>query len=310
MNNIWIFSDAADGFKPLAAVAKTLGGKISAFALVNADGAKTASGADEVFCLGEKAEGRMVEDYAQTMANTVASGATPTLVLLPATRSGKAIAAKLSAALKAGLVNDAVSVAVGGDGKVEAGHRVYGGLAIQTEVVETPVAVVTVASGATGSDGEVADTDPAVQTLEFVAPKHAVRCVGVRAKEGSSVQLDKAARVVGIGRGIAAEADIKMVEELGAAMGAELGCSRPVAEGEQWMERARYIGVSGVMLKPDIYVAIGISGQIQHMVGVADAKTIVAINKDKNAPVFQFADVGIVGDLYKIVPKLTEGLKG
>jgi electron transfer flavoprotein alpha subunit len=309
MNNIWIFSDVADGFQPLAAMAKTLGGKVSAFALVNADAAKVAVGADEVFCLGEKAADKMVEDYAATMANVIAGAATPALVLLPATRRGKAVAAKLATSLKAGLVNDAVSVTCNAD-KVEAGHRVYGGLAIQTETIETPIAVVTVASGAVGTDGDVAETEPAVQTPAFVAPKNAVRCVGVRAKEGSSVQLDKAARVIGIGRGIAAEADIKMVEELGGAMNAEIGCSRPIAEGEHWMDHARYIGVSGVMLKPDVYFAVGISGQIQHMVGVADAKTIIAINKDKNAPVFQFADVGIVGDLYKIVPKLTEALKG
>lgn len=91
-------------------------------------------------------------------------------------------------------------------------------------------------------------------------------------------------------------------------MGAELACSRPIAEGEHWMERERYIGVSGVMVKADVYLAAGISGQIQHMVGARDSRVIIAVNKDKNAPIFRFADYGIVGDLYKVLPALTKAL--
>jgi len=99
-----------------------------------------------------------------------------------------------------------------------------------------------------------------------------------------------------------------MIEAFAKAIGAEIGCSRPIAEGEHWMERERYIGVSGTQLKADIYIALGISGQIQHMVGAADCGVILAVNKDKNAPIFKDADAGIVGDLYKIVPELTRAL--
>ncbi|HAL6189404.1 TPA: hypothetical protein H6T47_000258 [Escherichia coli] len=88
----------------------------------------------------------------------------------------------------------------------------------------------------------------------------------------------------------------------------EVGCSRPIAEGENWMERERYIGVSGVLLKSDLYLTLGISGQIQHMVGGNGAKVIVAINKDKNAPIFNYADYGLVGDIYKVVPALISQL--
>jgi electron transfer flavoprotein alpha subunit len=100
-----------------------------------------------------------------------------------------------------------------------------------------------------------------------------------------------------------------MAADLGAALGAELGCSRPIAETEKWMERERYIGVSGVMLKPEIYLALGISGQIQHMVGALGSQTILAVNKDKNAPIFQYVDYGIVGDLNKVVPALINAFK-
>lgn len=100
--------------------------------------------------------------------------------------------------------------------------------------------------------------------------------------------------------------DLEMVYAFAAKLGAEVGCSRPIAQGENWMAISRYIGVSGVMLKPDIYVALGISGQVQHTVGVRDAKIIIAVNKDKNAPIFKQCDYGIVGDIYKVVPALTE----
>ena len=100
-----------------------------------------------------------------------------------------------------------------------------------------------------------------------------------------------------------------MVEELAGLMEAEVGCSRPVAEGMNWLPKERYIGVSGAMLKPDLYLALGISGQVQHMVGVNQAKAIVAINKDKAAPIFSQADYGIVGDLYKVLPSLIEKFK-
>lgn len=88
-----------------------------------------------------------------------------------------------------------------------------------------------------------------------------------------------------------------------------LAGTRPIAEGEGWMSRERYIGVSGAMLKPELFIALGVSGQVQHMVGVTGARTIIAINKDKNAPVFRYADYGIVGDLYEVVPQLVELLK-
>jgi electron transfer flavoprotein alpha subunit len=99
-----------------------------------------------------------------------------------------------------------------------------------------------------------------------------------------------------------------MIEELAAVMGAEVGCTRPIAEEEKWLPREVYIGVSGVILAPEVYLGIGLSGQVQHTVGINRAKLIFAINKDKNAPIFKQADYGIVADLYKIVPALTVAL--
>ena len=101
-----------------------------------------------------------------------------------------------------------------------------------------------------------------------------------------------------------------MLADLAGALGGELACSRPLAEGVDWLPKERYIGISGQHIAPDLYVAVGISGQLQHMVGVRDAKVIVAVNSDKAAPIFTQCDYGIVGDLYDVVPALTAALRG
>lgn len=146
-----------------------------------------------------------------------------------------------------------------------------------------------------------------VQSI-FIAPAHTLKVLARKPKQGSTVDLGKAHCVVGVGRGFGKADDIALASALAKALQGEVGCSRPIAEGEGWMEHDRYIGVSGVTLGADVYVAVGISGQIQHMVGVDRAKIIVGINKDKNAPIFNMVDYGIVGDLYKVLPALTAKL--
>jgi electron transfer flavoprotein alpha subunit len=113
---------------------------------------------------------------------------------------------------------------------------------------------------------------------------------------------------VGIGRGIAAREDVVLGEQLAAAFGAELCCTKGLSDFG-WVGEERIVGLSGAKTKPDLYVAVGISGQIQHTVGISSAKVIAAVNKDKDAPIFQLADFGIVGDLYQVVPALIERLK-
>jgi electron transfer flavoprotein alpha subunit len=103
--------------------------------------------------------------------------------------------------------------------------------------------------------------------------------------------------------------DIGLVKELADVLGGEVACSRPIAEELHWLPEEVYLGISGKKVKPDLYVGVGISGQIQHVTGIRDSKVIFAINRDENAPIFEAADYGIVGDLYQVVPKLVEELK-
>lgn len=127
-------------------------------------------------------------------------------------------------------------------------------------------------------------------------------------RAGESVDLAAAATILGVGRGFAKREDLDLGRELAAALGAELACTKSLADFE-WLPEDRIVGLSGAKTKPDLYLSVGISGQVQHTVGISQAKIIAAVNSDKEAPIFQLADYGIVGDLYQVVPALMEKLK-
>jgi electron transfer flavoprotein alpha subunit len=181
----------------------------------------------------------------------------------------------------------------------------YGGLAVATEEFSAPVAVLVLAPGAV-PPGDA--TGEGASEVVAAAPRGGVVLIETRAKGGESVDLTAAKRVVGVGRGFAAESDLELARVLAAKLGAEVACSRPIAEGVNWMPAERYLGVSGATIKPDLYLAVGISGQVQHLVGVNHSKVIVAVNKDPKAPIFAQADFGVVGDLYQVLPALTAAL--
>lgn len=292
IQTVWVYADAAERYADLIAGARRFGAVVNAVVPCESCAAELrACGPAAVYNLG-LAEGEAIENYAETIAS-LAQGE-GNLFLFDATRRSKALAAGVAAKRGAGLVNDALSLEAGD--AVKATFRTYGGLAAAAVRIVSADAVVTVGAGVFEPEPADASADIPVIAVEKVAPAAA------------SVDLTKAKRVIGIGRGIAKQEDIAMIEAFAKSIGAEIGCSRPIAEGEHWMERERYIGVSGTQLKADIYIALGISGQIQHMVGAADCGVILAVNKDKNAPIFKDADAGIVGDLYKIVPELTRAL--
>ena len=124
-----------------------------------------------------------------------------------------------------------------------------------------------------------------------------------------TVDLSTAAVIVSVGRGIGEQENLKLVEELASALGAELAASRPICDAG-WLPMERQVGSSGQTVAPKLYLAVGISGAIQHLVGMKGAKTVVAINKDADAPIFEVADIGVVGDLFEVVPALTKAIRG
>lgn len=302
-NNIWIYSDLAGRFGELAGAAAALGGAPKAIVTGTAADAEAAakSGVAKVHALSAD-DAHMTEDAVPAMAELVKASGTPALVLVAGTRRGRLMAARLAVRLGAAIVSDVNTLAFDGSALM-ATHGVYGGLAQGTERVTAPCAVVIMAAGAADApEGAAAAPIEAVAaTLEGTAQR-----TGRHPKQGSTVELGRARRVVAVGRGLKAQADLSMVLALAQAIEAEMGCSRPLAEGEKWIESERYIGITGVKIKADLYLALGISGQIQHMAGVGASRTIVVVNKDKNCPAFQYADYGLVGDIYKVVPALTK----
>lgn len=307
LNSVWVFSDNPERYAELFGGAQQWGQQVYAI-VQNTDQAQAVMpyGPKCIYVLEQNDALQRTENYAESIA-ALLKDKHPAMLLLAATKRGKALAARLSVQLNAALVNDATAVDII-DGHICAEHRMYGGLAFAQEKINSPLAIITLAPGVQEPCTSDTSNQCPTETVPYVAPRHEILCRERRAKAASSVDLSKAKRVVGVGRGLAAQDDLKMVHELAAVLNAEVGCSRPIAEDENWMERERYIGVSGVLLKSDLYLTLGISGQIQHMVGGNGAKVIVAINKDKNAPIFNYADYGLVGDIYKVVPALISQL--
>jgi len=145
--------------------------------------------------------------------------------------------------------------------------------------------------------------------MDLAMPTPRVQVVEHRKKAAESANIESAETLVCVGQGISKKEDLAMINELCTVLHAELGSTRPIASDLHWVSEDRMVGISGKKCKPKFHYSIGVSGQIQHTVGVMSSKLIVAINKDKDAPIFRIADYGIVGDLYQIVPELTQRLK-
>jgi electron transfer flavoprotein alpha subunit len=298
--NTWIVVAGDPAIGTLIETARALGGQVTAVVVGPRAVADTvaAGGVDQVVWLGDPGQAP-VEAYASAVADAV--GAADGAVLGASRPGDRVLLGAVAARLQAAVLTEASSVSADGDGLVVT-HTIYGGIAMETVLVAGPVALVL-------DGGPVPAANGAVPVAEVAAIPCGITVVQTTSSAFEQVDLGAAARVVGIGRGLKAQGDLGMIEALAGASKAEVGCSRPVAEGLNWLGKDRYIGVSGQHIAPELYFAIGISGQLQHMVGVRGAKTIVAINSDPDAMVFKDADFGLVGDLYQIVPALTEALK-
>ncbi len=242
-----------------------------------------------------------IADDAYVTVNAAFDAEQPGVVLGEPTRRVKTLVARLASHAGTSAITDAMSV----EGGV-ATTMFFGGVGQQKSKAKGAVSVFTVGAGV--FDAAAATGTDAVEEAAFQAPANAVVRTGVKDLPVSDVNLVSADYIVACGRGFAEEGDLQMARDLAAKIGAEVGCSRPLAEGVDWFPREAYVGVSGVVTAPKVYIAAGISGQMQHMVGCNRAQTIVAINKDKNAPVFKQCDYGMVGDIKTVLPALVAAL--
>ncbi|OIQ85809.1 electron transfer flavoprotein subunit alpha [mine drainage metagenome] len=136
-----------------------------------------------------------------------------------------------------------------------------------------------------------------------------IRVVSRSVRPHGGVDLAQATRVVCVGMGLGSADDLVIVRGLAESLDAEVACTRPVAEDREWLPTERYIGISGVSVRPDLYIGLGVSGQVQHTVGIREATAVVGINTDPNAPLFGVCDYAVVGDLYEIAPLLAEAVR-
>jgi electron transfer flavoprotein alpha subunit len=195
------------------------------------------------------------------------------------------------------------------DGQVVAVREVGGGIGQETVAFDGLVCVMT--EGRRPVEPLAGPQDSArAEVAQLAAGFYPMTVLQATPAPGPGVDLAAAKLVVGAGRGFACQGDLALAERLADAMGAAVACSRPLAEGLGWLPKDRYVGISGMQIAPDLYLAVGISGQLQHMGGVRGAGTIVAINKDPGAPIMAQADYVLAGDLYELLPALTAAVAG
>jgi len=235
--------------------------------------------------------------------------AAPSFVVFPHTYQTVDFMARLAQTVGAGLLPEVTGFETGDSGLVWTRPVMGGKLQSKVRVKGEGTVLVSVQSGAFPADGVVrgdSEVKPLEADLSGIQPDREI--LGYEEVGGDTVDLSKADVIVAVGRGVGGADKMAPVEELARALGAEIGASRPVIDNG-WLPRDRQIGSSGQTVAPKLYIAAGISGAIQHLVGMKGSSVIVAINKDPGAPIFNVADYGIVGDLHEVLPALTEAVR-
>jgi electron transfer flavoprotein alpha subunit len=317
INNIWVFVQAANGEPTSASLelvtkAARLGGTVSAF--FGGDGAAVAGplgehGASKVYATGDLGGKLPGVAVAAAMKAVIDSGDAPDLVLFPQSYEGRDVMSRLSVKLDRTVLTNNVDLAVDGD-TVKVTTPIFGGNTLVTTTFTGPgpfLASFRPKSFPVEAVGGAAAEVVAAPVPDLGATGSA-QVTAVHVEETTGPKLDEADVVVSGGRGLGEPDKFDMIEQLAKLLKGAPGASRAIVDAG-WVPYSYQVGQTGKVVKPSVYIAAGISGATQHMVGMKGSKNIIAINKDKEAPIFGVADLGIVGDVHKVLPKLIEALQ-
>ena len=263
-------------------------------------------GANKVYLVDNPLLGKpLVEPRVSALAS-LAKQYKPDILLIGSTRKGKELASRTAARLETGCVPDCTYLSIDASKRLLMGRIVYGGNAVATQFCRTKPQVATVPRRTfekpsyQEGKGEVVKFD-----VKLEEPKTEV--VSVKEIEAVEVKIEEAKTVIAGGRGLEKKEDFAILDELSKILGGQVAYTRPLCEDRKWF--TDWVGLSGHYIKPALYIGCGISGVIQHVAGIRDSQIIVAINKDPEAPIFEIADYKIIGDLYEILPALSEAIK-
>ena len=232
-------------------------------------------------------------------------------MLVPATTLGKDVAARAAARLESGCLSDVIEIEVSPDGALRGKRPVYSGKAYAwLTIPRARPAFATLRPNVFPLSPPGAQRSAEVVTVPAALPSEKLRVRTVRVDKAAAQELDvaEASIIVSGGRGLQDPSNFRIVRELASVLGAAVGASRAAVDSG-WIPHAHQVGQTGKVVSPHLYIACGISGAIQHLAGMSSAKVIVAINKDPEAPIFKVADYGVVGDLFEVVPRLTEEIR-
>jgi electron transfer flavoprotein alpha subunit len=291
----------------LLTLARSLGEPSAVFVGQGYDNAKAPLaeyGAYKVYVAGDaELERYLVAPKTEVLAQLVASES-PAAVLIPSSPEGKEVAARLAVKTESGVITDAVGV---GDGFV-AQQSIFGGAYTVSSTVSKGTPIITVRPNSTAPAPAPATPSEEQVTVSLSATATQSKVLDrVSEKKGGRPELTEAAIVVSGGRGLGGAENFAIVEKLADSLGAAVGASRAATDAG-WYPHQNQVGQTGKTVSPQLYVAVGISGAIQHRAGMQTSKTIVAINKDAEAPIFDLVDFGVVGDLFTVVPQLTDAV--
>ena len=265
-------------------------------------------GADKVVFLSAPAYHRYSSDGFAKAVEKVVEAVNPGALLFAATAWGRDLAPRVAGLIGAGLASDCTEVYRRDDGRLGAVRPIYAGKAFARVAIDSPRQIFSLRPNIqrteeSGRAGDVIVIDPGLDASTFQAV-----VTEVQQSQGGQLELTEADIIVSGGRGVKASENFKVLGELADALGAALGSSRPVAD-EGWVPHSYHIGQTGKVVSPTMYVAVGISGAIQHLAGISGSKYIVAINNDADAPIFKAANYGVVGDLFQVVPALAAAVR-